>query len=65
MEIRAYTLTASNLSLEEIDNLFLPVEQQVRAGSISYNPETEKERRGSYARRASYSSGRRGSADKV
>ena len=26
----------SNLSLEEVDNLFLPASDQVRAGSISY-----------------------------
>ena len=28
----------SNLSLEEVDNLFLPEEHQVRASSISYAP---------------------------
>ena len=41
--------TASNLSLEEIDNLFLTVEHQVRAGSISFHPATEKGRRASYS----------------
>ena len=39
----------SNLSLEEVDNLFLPVDRQVRASSISYHPESEKARRGSYS----------------
>ena len=39
----------SNLSLEEIDNLFLPVEHQVRGASISYNPADEKQRRASYS----------------
>jgi hypothetical protein len=40
---------ASNLSLEEIDNLFLPVDKQVRGASISYNPTTGGGRRASYS----------------
>lgn len=61
----ANSFTASNLSLEEVDNLFLPDEYQVRAASISYHPGTEKERRGSYGRRGSYTSGRKDSSEKV
>ena len=35
----------SNLSLEEVDNLFLPPEHQLQAGSISYHPDLDQRRK--------------------
>lgn len=34
----------SNLSLEEVDNLFLPEEYQLRGNSISFHPDLEQRR---------------------
>ena len=47
--VSADEFVASNLSLEEIDNLFLPVDYQVQAAAISFQPESEKQRRASYS----------------
>lgn len=38
----------SNLSLEEVDNLFLPEEHQIRGGSVSFHPDLEQRRRASW-----------------
>ena len=38
----------SNLSLEEVDNLFLPEEYQIRADSVAYHPDLEQRRRTSW-----------------
>lgn len=38
----------SNLSLEEVDNLFLPEEYQIRADSVAVHPDLQHRRRSSW-----------------